>query len=147
MSLDPGRSFAKQVVGTEPIKTAQSTIKILELDFSLDVTHFLAEIKEFWPFLTEVVGLNTKLHPWLDLKGLGQNICPLILWIFDLGKRFVVAPGILCFFRSMDHGSYGFDKLQTKRYKIMTSRFSYYSHLVFKESNVIFGIPMDYEYS
>ena len=36
------RSFAKQVVGAEPIKTAQSTIKILEFQISLRIWHTIS---------------------------------------------------------------------------------------------------------
>ena len=44
-------------MGAEPVKTAQSIIIILPFnDFSSDLTHFLAQVKDFRPFLTQVVG-------------------------------------------------------------------------------------------
>ena len=57
MSTTQGRSFAKQVVGAEPVKTAHSTIKILEFHISPpNLAHSHVEIKEFRPFLTQVAG-------------------------------------------------------------------------------------------
>ena len=44
-------------MGVEPVKTAQITIIILQFnDFSSDLTHFLAQVKDFRPFLAQVVG-------------------------------------------------------------------------------------------
>ena len=44
-------------MGAEAVKTAQGTIKIAEFqNLSPDLTHFLAAMKEFSPFLTQVVG-------------------------------------------------------------------------------------------
>ena len=55
--------FSKQVEGLNR-KTAQSTIKILEFpDFSPDLTHFLAEVNDFMPFLTRLSGLKHRKAP------------------------------------------------------------------------------------
>ena len=44
ISNNSNNRFAKWVVGAEPVKTAQSTIIILQFnDFSSDLTHFLAQ--------------------------------------------------------------------------------------------------------
>ena len=75
MWLAQGRRFAKWDAGAEPVKTARSTTIILQFnDFSSDLTHFLAHVKDFRPFLTQVAGLkppqlNTKLHPWAGFSG------------------------------------------------------------------------------
>ena len=43
--FEQGRSFAKQVEGAEPVKTTQSTIKVLEFpDSSSVLTHFPAQV-------------------------------------------------------------------------------------------------------
>ena len=40
-----GRSFSKRVVGAEPVKSAQSAIKIHEFHYFFpDLTHFLAQV-------------------------------------------------------------------------------------------------------
>ena len=55
--MGQGCRFAKWVVGAEPVETAQNTIINLQFnDFSSDLTHFLAQVKDFRPFLTQVVG-------------------------------------------------------------------------------------------
>ena len=56
-------SLSKQVEGLNR-KTAQSTIKILEFpDFSPDLTHFLAQVNDFMPFLTQVEGAEAPQSP------------------------------------------------------------------------------------
>ena len=54
-----GRSFSKQVEGSETgtLLIAQSPIKILDIhDSSQDLTHFLVQVEDFTPFLTQVDG-------------------------------------------------------------------------------------------
>ena len=53
----PTTCFAKLRPWAEPIITAQSTTIILQFnDFSSNLTQFLAQVKDFRPFLTQVVG-------------------------------------------------------------------------------------------
>ena len=57
------RSFSKQVEGLNR-KTAQRTIKILEFPhFYPDLTHFLAQVNDFMPFLTQVEGAEAPQSP------------------------------------------------------------------------------------
>ena len=71
-----GRSFAKQVVGAEPVKTAQSTVKIIEFQISLRIWHTfslkLGNLGLFWLKLwgLKPPQLNTKLHPCAALRSL-----------------------------------------------------------------------------
>ena len=69
-----GRSFAKQVVGAEPVKTAQSTSKILEFHISPRIWHtFSLKLRNsdlFWLSCGD-----SSPHNWI------RNYTPVNMWI------------------------------------------------------------------
>ena len=72
---EQGRSFAKQVVGAEPVKTTLSTIKILEFPISTQIWHtFSPKLWGLWPKLwgLKPTQLNAKLHP--SVRGFSDSL-------------------------------------------------------------------------